>query len=134
MTTEGHLAWVQRNAQRPERIRAIGGPVKRLMDAIVADAGVTAALVATIADVVDEEFKSHCRLSVSGRGDLYVQVDSAPLVSVMQRRWKVALTEALCKRPRKDRIQRILFDYGHAGFGLPPVCSHVNDPENEPRR
>ena len=134
MAKEGHLVWVQRNAQRTERMRAVGGPVTQILETIVAGAGVTAATVAAIADVVDEEFRSHCRLSVSGRGDLYVQVDSAPLVSLMQRRWNAVLTEALGQRPGKAKIRRIVFDYGHAGFGLPPACSQVNDPENIPRQ
>jgi hypothetical protein len=112
------LEWIQKNRSRRPRTRLAGVWVERL--ARKADSNELLSPIAeAVADLVDEEFRTHCRLADIRAGTLVVQVDRASLVYPMRLHWLRPLSRRLRERAATRRIGRISFEFGNAGVCVP---------------
>lgn len=101
------------------RVQRVGTLIQRLVKETLVGGFVPAQAVASaISAVVDEDFRSHCRVAVTDQRTLVINVDSAPLVYLMRLRWSSAVLEALSGLSGRWQINRIVFEFGTAGIHL----------------
>ena len=110
---DGRLAWIQANRTKASRSRPVGGVIERLVGQLAERTRGEQVALESANEVVDGDFRTHCRLSSDHRGAVVVWVDDASLVYVMRRRWQSVLSAAL-RRPRNQ----VRFEYGTAGQPL----------------
>ena len=122
MSSGRQLAWVTRNRARESRVVSIGSLVNQLTLTIgEADPGFAADLAPSIAGLVDDEFRVHCRLAGTNQGTLLVSVDRASLVYPMRQRWLLVLRDAIARSARWPRLKQVRFEYGSVGIRVRPV-------------
>ena len=111
------LEWVRRNRAKTDRARPVGGAVERLVGQIGGKGTIAACSAAeAIADAVDDEFRTHCRVFVADGRRLIINVDHAALVYPMRIRWLSPLRKALSRSRLPDAIA---FEFGNAGVSVP---------------
>lgn len=109
------LAVVQRNRTRSSRVRGMDALTDRLADRVrTGDADGPARIAAAMADVVDDEFRTHCRVASVSASRLVIHVDAHDLVYSMRVHWLYRLRGALAGT-RGGRFARIEFRYGLDG-------------------
>ncbi|MFQ5590601.1 MAG: DciA family protein [Phycisphaerae bacterium] len=118
MFSDGRLAWVQRNrvrrgCSRERRLGYLAASVARGLHLAGDELAPTAASI--IAEVVDEEFKAHCRLASVHNGRIVINVDQPALVYHMRMRWLELLTAAFSADKAARSIVRVVFEYGEGG-------------------
>lgn len=118
MHCDSRLKWIQLNRGKKERAQRAAVPIQRLVENMLAGAGVeTAKRVALLAtDIVDEEFRTHCRIGSGQRGAVIIYVDDPTLVCPMRLRWSEPLRERLVSVKAGHLAHGIVFRYGEAGF------------------
>ena len=117
MNNRRQLEWVQRNRARSDRTRQAGLPIRQLVRGLeVAGLPVAGKLAAVIAEVVDQEFRRHCRITLVEGKTLTVSVDEASMVYAMRIRWLKLLHTVLSAH---SGIRRIAFRFGCEGLPLP---------------
>ncbi len=94
MTVDHRLSWVQSNRKRAEHATPIGELVAKMAASMPARGDAEEA-AAVIADLVDDEFRKHCRVAGQRNGPWVVNVDAPALVYPMRLRWSARLREAL---------------------------------------
>ncbi len=121
MHCDPRLKWIQANRRTKDRMQRAFVPIQRLTENMLSGAGVEAARQAAlvVADIVDDEFRVHCRLWSAGRGTLIVQVDNPALVCAMRLRWSGPLNEGLSTVKTGRLTGGIVFCYGEAGIRIP---------------
>ncbi|MGB2986961.1 MAG: DciA family protein [Phycisphaerae bacterium] len=97
----------------------IGACVEKL----VARAGVQGdaaaqALASAITELVDDEFRSHCRVTVMDGRTLVINVDGPGLVYPMRMRWLAPLRRAQSASSWGHRVNKIVFEFGTTGVVL----------------
>ncbi len=118
MHCDSRLQWIQANRGKKERAQRAAVPIQRLVENMLAGTGVEAAkrVASVAADIVDEEFRTHCRIWSIQRGAVIVHVDDPTLVSPMRLRWLGPLRERLVSVKAGHLAHGIIFRYGEAGF------------------
>lgn len=112
------LDWVRRNRARTDRVQTIGAPVRQILSGVEASGfAASRESVDLLSEIVDDEFRRHCRVAVMGRR-LLVNVDQESLVYPMRMRWHVPLNEVFGRQRRRSGIRDIIFDYGKRGIRL----------------
>jgi hypothetical protein len=119
MSDPNKLKWILRNRSRPERMTsaraAVSGLVEQLWSQTVEPAEEAAA---AIADVVDDEFRRHCRIRSWHSGVLMVQVDDRSMVPLMRLQWSSLIRREWPKLGLRKALRRITFEHGRAGVPL----------------
>ena len=118
MVDDDRLKWVQRNRTRRNSVQQAGTLLARLAERVAVD-GVSSEIAAALASVVDEEFRRHCRIGGVRSGTLMVSVDEASLAYAMRMQWLAPLSKALSASAGIGPIDRIAFEFGHAGVRVP---------------
>ncbi len=113
MSNDRRLEWIQANRTKASRSRPVGGVIERLVGQLAERAQGEQVALEAVGEVVDDEFRAHCRVSSDHRGAVVVWVNDASLVYVMRRQWHSALSAAL-RCPRNG----VRFEYGTAGRPL----------------
>ncbi len=109
------LQWVQANRKRTDRLRTVATLAQDLAERIDDDEELVR-IAGMIADVVDADFRAHCRVARVSRGMVLIHVDEASLVAAVQMRWSGPLIRALGRMSRG-----IAFAYGKAGVAIPLI-------------
>ncbi len=118
MTLDRSLSWVQSNRRRAERATLVGQLVAKLAASMPAR-GEAEEVAAVMADLVDGEFRKHCRVAGQRNGPWVVNVDAPALVYPMRLRWSARLREALSQAGGRRLARELLFVYGSAGVDIP---------------
>ena len=118
MQRDLRLEWIQANRSKRNRMCHVAAPIRRIARRIGAlgDAQAAEAIAARVAGVVDDAFRTHCRIALPDERTLVVSVDRPALVYAMRAQWLYRLGEALSGVRR-----RIVFEYGSAGARLTKV-------------
>jgi hypothetical protein len=118
MQSDPRLKWIQENRRRTERVQRAAVPIQRLTQSMLAGAGAEGAkrVALAAADIVDDEFRAHCRIWSAEKGALIVHVDEPALVCPMRLRWSGPLREGLVSVKVGRLTHGIVFRYGEAGF------------------
>ncbi len=114
------LEWAQRNRTRKRRAQPVGVWMGRLADRLTetAQAGV-GEVARQLAEIVDEEFRTHCRVVLTDRHRLRVCVDHVALVYPMRAKWLRCLGKTARERHWGGKVREIEFVYGTEGATLP---------------
>lgn len=119
------LGWVQKNRapRRPRRTRFGGDLVREMIHDLDRAGGADQQkLAAAIGAVVDEPFRSCCRIGPVERGVLRIVVEDPSLTYAMRMQWQGRLAEML--RERKGGIAQVSFVTGTYGTPVPgPVVA-----------
>lgn len=75
-------------------------------------------VASAFANLVDDEFRAHCRVTVPRTGQLTINVDHPGLVYLIRNQWLSRLREALSIGSGRHLIHRIVFQFGTAGIKL----------------
>ena len=109
------LAIVQRNRTRSARIRGMDVLTDRIAKRVsVVDADGSKRVAAAVAEVVDDQFRAHCRVASASSSRLVIHVDAHDLVYSMRVHWLYRLRDALTGIGG-GRFARIEFRYGLDG-------------------
>lgn len=116
---EAQLEWIQRNHTRKPRARSVGGLVTRLVDGLdnAARAAASSA-AAAMSELVDDDFRAHCRLVIGKGNRLTVNVDHASLIYPMRSKWLSLLTRTLVTGRQVGGVRSVGFAYGRSGVAL----------------
>jgi hypothetical protein len=86
-------------------------PLEHRHDALVVVAGI-------IGSIVDDEFRSHCRIGVVTDDCVVIHVDSAAYVMPLRARWSATAVAALKANREFSRIKQVRFEFGCDGATL----------------
>lgn len=119
MPEGGPLYWVQQNRARRERATAIGKLTSAWVARVCNDWAALRRPAEVIATIVDDEFRSLCRLARdSERGGIVILVRDAHRVYGTKQRWNAAI-QAVLSRSRCAGADRLEFRFGEDGIELP---------------
>ena len=119
MDERQRLEWVHRNRTKKDRTRRIDDVVGRFVRGeVLRVVASPVEIAAALAEVVDDEFRAHCRITVSGRRTVVVHVDSAGLVYVLRSRWRGAIDKRLKKIRPGGYAGRVVFTFGTSGVRI----------------
>ncbi len=118
MTLDRSLSWVQSNRRRAERATPVGQLVAKMAESMSAR-GEAEEVAVVMTDLVDDEFRKHCRVAGQRNGPWVVNVDAPALVYPMRLRWSARLREALSQAGGRRLGRELLFAYGSAGVDIP---------------
>ncbi len=114
------LEWAQKNRARKRRVQPIGVWMGRLAGRLTetpqADAGEVAR---QLSGIVDEDFRTHCRVVLTDRHGLRVCVDHVALVYPMRAKWLRRLGKTARERYWGGKVREVEFVYGTEGATLP---------------
>lgn len=117
------LAWIQRNrSPRPERARSASTLVLEFARELgERQANVLQPLADCIAQIVDPQFRSLCRLLDLQNGLLRFTVADAGLAAIMRMKWTEPILQALTARRARPsfRVREVRFEFGTAGMAIP---------------
>ena len=116
------LRWIQANHGRRDSTQVAGACVERIVDRVVVtgrDAAVEA--ICALADIVDQRFRAHCRIVVTERRVLVVNVDDPLLVCTLRSQWLLPLRETLRGRRCGNLGGGVMFVFGREGIGFADV-------------
>jgi hypothetical protein len=109
------LEWVQRNRTRRERTASIGAATGRFVRDLWTQTVEPAQQAAdALAEIVDEDFRRHCRVAEWARGQLAIQVDEPAMLVVIRLKWASRIKRELPGRLSR-RLNRVVFSQGRAG-------------------
>ena len=121
MTTlqETQLEWIQQNKRRTPRARSVGGLMARLAERL-SDKGraLLRDTATSLTEVVDDDFRNHCRLTLRADGRLTINVDHASLVYAMRAQWLPLLTRVFVTEKPGRCVRSITFSYGLDGIAV----------------
>lgn len=110
------LYWVQRNRTRSDRTTALGRVTSMWVARLCDDWAALRRPAEIIAAIVDDEFRSLCRLGRdSERNRMVILVRDAHRVYGMRQRWGTAIQTAL-SRARCGSADRLEFRFGEDGI------------------
>lgn len=112
------LEWIQRNRGTRDYVRSIG-TLSRQLTGRIEPGDVVVEIAAGIAELVDEEFRCHCRVGAARGATVVIRVDEASLIYAMRLQWRARLGEALLARSTGRRVHRIVFEFGNRGVCIP---------------
>ena len=118
MDRKHQLQWVQRNRRRKGRVLHAGTMIQGIARQTKAE-DEPVRVARAVADVVDDEFRRHCRVAGVRSVTVVVHVDHPSLVYSMQQQWLSPLSRALQGTDVGRRISRIVFESGHDGVRVP---------------
>lgn len=114
--SQAQLARIQENRAQRVRVVSAGVLIKRLAERIRDRSFGPASEVASIvAELVDDEFRRHCRVAAVRAGRVDFSVDRGNLVWPMRVRWAEKLTAELATRHASRSIRGITFRFGRGG-------------------
>ena len=123
MRSDHQLERIQRNRAKTSRARTAGSLVKDLAEhAYHLGVGPAAEAAERLELLVDDGFRSHCRIAEARGGRLLIHVDQAELVYPLRVRWQETLRRALPTLCPGRRIRRVVFEYGRAGLRLAGIA------------
>jgi hypothetical protein len=77
-----------------------------------------AAVAATVGSIVDDEFRSHCRIGEAKDDCVVIHVDRAAYVMPLRVRWSAAVLATLKANREFSRIKHVRFEFGCDGAAL----------------
>lgn len=116
------LLWVQKNrGPRADRTHSAGKLVLEFARAL----GETQVeglgrLAEVVAQIVDVQFREHCRVAEVREGVLRVCVDEPGLIPVLRMKWAESLPGELRKRRARPAVREVRFEHGGAGATIKP--------------
>ncbi len=117
---DDRLSWVMRNRTRRNRVREAGALVAGLANGLEqGEFAASRAAAGALAAVVDDEFRSRCRVAAAERGTLVIHVDEPGLVSAMRLRWSGVLPAMLVGVKAPGGLRRVVFAWGQSGVRVP---------------
>lgn len=118
MQSNTQLGWIQKNRSKRIRVCRVSALIERIAQRIGAQGDAQAAekITVLVNGIVDDAFRTHCRIALPDERTLLVSVDRPSLVYTMRAQWLHQLVEALSGVRR-----RIVFEYGSAGVKLARV-------------
>jgi len=118
----GQMIWVQRNRGRPQKAIRAGVAAERLENLLrKRNANVSDSVLRVLGELVDIEFRQHCRIGDICGGVLTIYVDRPELVYLMSIRWSLRLRERLLDACRMVFIDKVAFEVGHGGLALAEI-------------
>lgn len=109
------MEWVQRNRTPRNRSMPAGAAVADFARKLwTQDIGPAEAAADALTDLVDEEFRRHCRVAALAKNVLTIQVHPAAMVEVMRRKWSTRIKRELPAMLSRG-INRVAFQHGSAG-------------------
>ncbi len=115
MVERDQLKWVQANRAEKSRACAAGDLVKRVAEQVLQGAyGAAEDAAGRLSEIVDDEFREHCRVVECRGGVLRINVDEPAWGYVMRQRWSSRIRQVL-----GYRVKNVLFEYGDTGVRIP---------------
>jgi hypothetical protein len=118
MDRKHQLQWVQRNRHREGRVLRAGTMIQGIARQMKAE-DEAVRVAGAVAELVDDEFRRHCRIAAVRSATVVVHVDHPSLVYSMQQQWLSPLSRALQGTDVGRRIRRIVFETGQDGVRVP---------------
>jgi hypothetical protein len=102
---------VAHNRRRRDRIVCAGEVVRRSASGIAGEQPILERTASSLSDVVDDAFRSHCRVGAVRGDEVVVHVRPAEMVAAMRLRWSGVVASALADRG----VRRVVFVFGDGG-------------------
>jgi hypothetical protein len=119
MDDRSRLEWVMRNKAPRTRTTSAAAAVDVLVEKVWSgDVEPAEEASAALAEFVDDEFRSHCRVGKWQGGVLTIEVDEFAMVPLMRRTWLSRIRRAWPGLGMKQGLKRINFEQGRAGVPL----------------
>ncbi len=119
MPHKQQLKWAQVNRTRWDRTRLVGASMTHLVgEAAITRVGAALEAASMVADLVDEEFRAHCRIVVTEARTLVINVDDSAQACTLRSRWLLPVREALRIRKSSKLSGEVVFAFGHEGIGF----------------
>lgn len=131
MDANDKLKWVIKNRRTRRAPRRIGVAIERLAGELGDIGRSSAVLAGAVGELVDANFRAHCRVTVLNDGQMVVYVDRSALVSDMRRRWQTTLNNGLAANRRGNGVSSVRFAYGTVGT---PIASNEQHGERSDNR
>lgn len=94
--------------------------MEQVVQKSIMDSGMEAArtVAARVRDLVDDDFRAHCKVAVASNGTISIVVDHPGRVYAMRSRWLAPFSKVLSQSDRSLSGSRIRFEYGSHGVVL----------------
>ena len=118
MDDRKRLEWLMRNRAKPARMTPANAAITALVEKVWAnDVEPAEEAASALAEVVDDEFRRHCRVAKWQAGWLRIEVDEFSMMPLLRHQWAGPIRAAWPALGLKA-LKRISFEHGRSGVPI----------------